>query len=102
MPTPAAFQGKVYLVGDEGLITCLDPASGKTLWSDAFPKHRARFYASPLIAGGKLYAPREDGVIFFKLLAANPMGEPIITSPVPASNRLLIRGTQNLFCIVAE
>ncbi|MCH7729389.1 MAG: PQQ-binding-like beta-propeller repeat protein [Planctomycetes bacterium] len=109
VPTPVAYEGKVYVVGDKGRITCLDPATGKTIWTDAFPKHRAKFYGSPLIAGGKLYAPREDGVVFvaeikdgFKLLAENPMGEPIIASPVPISNRLLIRGTQNLFCISDE
>ena len=109
VPTPVAFDGKVYVVGDQGRITCLDRASGKTLWTDRFPKNRAKFYGSPLIAGKKLYAPREDGVVFvadisngFKLLAENPMGESIIASPVPASNRLFIRGTQNLFCIADE
>jgi hypothetical protein len=62
-----------------------------------------------LIAGGKIYAPREDGVVFvadvkdgFKLLAENDMGEPVIASPVPSSNRLLIRGIRNLFCITNE
>ena len=109
VPTPVAYQGKIYLVGDKGRIDCLDPVTGKTLWTDAFPKHRARFYGSPLIAGGKLYAPREDGVVFvadvkdgFKLLAENAMDEPVIASPVPTSNRLLIRGIRNLFCISAE
>lgn len=109
VPTPVAYQGKVYVVGDKGRIDCLDPATGKTLWTDAFPKHRAKFYGSPLIAGGRLYAPREDGVVFvaevkdgFKLLAENQMGEPVIASPVPVSNRLLIRGTRNLFCISNE
>jgi outer membrane protein assembly factor BamB len=109
VPTPVAYQGKVYIVGDKGRIDCLDPLTGKTLWTGAFPKHRAKFYASPLIAGGKLYAPREDGVVFvaqvnggFKLLAANPMGESVIASPVPTSNRLLIRGIRNLFCISNE
>ena len=109
VPTPVVYQGKVYVVGDKGRVNCLDPATGKTLWTGAFPKHRAKFYASPLIAGGKIYVPREDGVVFvaevkdgFKLLAENQMGESIIASPVPASNRLLIRGTRNLFCISDE
>ena len=109
VPTPVAYGGKVYVVGDKGRISCLDPATGKTLWTDSFPKHRANFYGSPLIAGGRLYAPREDGVVFvaeleggFKLIAENEMGEPVIASPVPASNRLLIRGTETLFCVGDE
>ncbi len=109
VPTPAAHDGKVYLVGDKGRVTCLDPATGKSIWSDSFPKHRKKFYASPLIADGKLYAPREDGVVFvasikdrFQLLAENDMEEPVIASPIPSGRHLLIRGTQTLFCLGTE
>lgn len=109
VPTPAAYQGKVYVVGDKGTVSCIDPATGQTVWADAFPKHRSNFYGSPLVAGGKLYAVREDGMVFvadithgFKLLAENEMGEPVIASPVAVGNRLLIRGTESLFCITAE
>ena len=107
--TPAAYKGRVYLVRDRGEVACLDPATGQTVWSNAFPKASANFYSSPLIAGGKLYAAREDGVVFvarvedkFELLAENKMGERVIASPVPASDRLLIRGEQHLFCIAAD
>ncbi len=106
VPTPAFYKGKVYVLGDKGDVHCLDPATGKTVWSHAFPKHRAKFYSSPLIAGGRLYAPREDGVVFvadvengFRLLAENSMGESIIASPVACSNRLLFRGIHHLFCV---
>lgn len=109
VPTPVAYKGKVYVLGDKGNLHCLDPATGKTVWSDAFPKHRAKFYSSPLIVGGRLYAPREDGVVLvadvnsgFKLLAENPMEEPVIASPVSTSDRLLLRGIHHLFCIAEK
>jgi len=35
----------------------------------------------------------------FELLGENPMGERVIASPVPASNRLFIRGDKHLFCV---
>ncbi len=109
VPTPAAFQGRIYLVRDRGEVECIEPATGKTVWSDAFPKSRANFYSSPLIAGGTLYAPREDGVVFvasvagdeFKLLAEHDMKESVIGSPVPLENRILIRGEKHLFCFGA-
>ena len=70
------------------------------------PKNRNKYYASPVIADGKLYAPREDGVVFvaditgkFQLIAENDMGERVIASPVPIDNKLLIRGERHLFCI---
>ena len=109
VPTPAAHKGLVYLVRDRGEVDCIDPVTGRTKWSDAFPKSSANFYASPVIADGKLYAPREDGVVFvasvdgkFTLLAENQMGEKVVASPVPVASRLLIRGEQNLFCVSAQ
>ena len=110
VPTPVAYQGRVILVGDKGEVTSIDPATGKTIWTGAFPKNRANYYASPLVAGGKLFAPREDGTVFvasvaddkFELLAENNMAESVIGSPVPLSNRILLRGETHLFCVAKE
>lgn len=110
VPSPVVYQGRVILVRDRGETACIDPATGKTVWEGAFPKHRSNFYASPLVAGDKLYAPREDGAVFvarvagdkFELLAENEMGESVIGSPVPAAGRLLLRGETHLFCIAGE
>jgi outer membrane protein assembly factor BamB len=107
VPSPVAYRGKVYIVGDKGRVECIDPETGESIWSERLPKNRASFYASPLIAGDKLYAPREDGVVFvasiaggrFRLLAENDMDESIIGSPVPMANRLFLRGIETLFCV---
>lgn len=110
VPTPVAYQGRIILVRDRGEVACIDPTNGKTIWEGAFPKHRTNYYASPLIAGDKLYAPREDGTVFvakvsgdkFELLSENNMEESVIGSPVPAANRILIRGETHLFCVAAK
>jgi outer membrane protein assembly factor BamB len=109
VPTPAECQGRVYLLRDRGEIECLDPATGKTIWHEAFPKASSSYYASPLVADGKLYAAREDGTVFvakveggFELLAENRMGERVLASPVPMPNRILIRGEHHLFCVGSD
>ncbi|MDB5391576.1 MAG: outer rane biosis protein BamB [Planctomycetaceae bacterium] len=110
VPTPVVYKGRVILVRDRGEVASIDPATGKTIWEAAFPKNRSNYYASPLIAADKLYAPREDGTVFvasiandkFELLSENNMGESVIGSPVPASNCILIRGEKHLFCVAAE
>jgi outer membrane protein assembly factor BamB len=110
VPTPAVYKGRVILLRDRGEVVCLDPATGQTAWQGAFPRAKSNFYASPLIAGDRLYAPREDGMVFvanieggkLDVLAENEMGESIIGSPVPVGNKLLIRGTKNLFCVAGE
>lgn len=106
VPSPTAFEGKVYLVRDKGEVECIEPATGRTLWAARFPKHRAKYYSSPSIADGKIYAAREDGVVFvgsisgkFEVLSENDMGERIIAAPVPVNNRLLLRGEKHLFCL---
>lgn len=107
VPTPAVHAGRVVLVRDRGETAALDPATGRTVWEGAFPKHRTNYYASPLVAGDLLYAPREDGTVFvariagdkFEVLAENDMGESVISSPVPVGNGLLLRGEQHLFCV---
>ena len=104
VPSPVAYKGKVYLVRDRGEVECIEPKTGATVWSDALPKSSASYYASPTIAGGNLYAPREDGVVFvarieggFGVLSTNAMGEQLIASPVPVDGRLLLRGEKTLF-----
>jgi outer membrane protein assembly factor BamB len=106
VPTPVEYQGRLYLLRDRGEVECLNPGTGETIWRDALPKSSRLFYASPTIAAGKLYAAREDGVVFvariegkFELLSENTMDERVIASPVPAFNHLLIRGEQHLFCV---
>ncbi len=105
----AASAGRVYLLRHRGEVVCLDPVTGKTFWTADLPRAAAPFYASPVIANGVLYAAREDGVVFtarvgkqFELISENPMGERLIATPVPAANRLFLRGDNHLFCITTR
>jgi outer membrane protein assembly factor BamB len=107
--SPVEYQGRVYLLRHRGGVVCLDPATGKSYWEAAFPRGTATYYSSPLIINGVMYAAREDGVVFaarvgekFELLGENPMGERIVASPVPAGDRLILRGDKHLFCIAAK
>ena len=104
--SPVAYEGRIYLLRHRGEVACLNAADGATLWSEALPKDKSSYFASPVIAHGILYAAREDGVVFavrvgekFELLGENPMGERIVASPVPVAGRLLLRGDQHLFCV---
>ena len=106
--TPVAYNGKVYLLRHRGGVVCLDPATGKTIWEDAFPRASSSYYSSPLILNGVLYVAREDGVVFtariddkFELLGENPMADRMIASPVPVENGLLLRGEKNLYYIAS-
>jgi outer membrane protein assembly factor BamB len=98
VPTPAVWQERVYLVRDKGEVECLNPRDGKSVWREKFPKHRSKYYTSPLIAGGLLYAAREDGAAFvvevrdgkYKLLHESDLKESVIGSVVPLADRVLL------------
>jgi outer membrane protein assembly factor BamB len=107
VPTPAAADGRVYVLNDRGTLSCLEIASGRELWSGQPEKHRSGFSSSPILADGKIYITREDGKTFvlaqgdeFKVLAANELdGTQTVATPTFVDGRILIRTDTHLFCI---
>jgi len=111
VPTPLIDSQRVYLLGDKGVVTCLDLQTGKQFWaSEKLGKRRAKFYASPILAGDLLYCASDDGVICvsrisnkgLQQLAMNDMGESVIATPIPIRNGLLVRSIDHLFWIQSQ
>ncbi|TWU56799.1 outer membrane biogenesis protein BamB [Rubripirellula tenax] len=118
VPTPAALNGRVYLVGDgktsRGKVWCLDVNSGATLWSLDLPKSRISYSSSPLIAGDHLYITGEDATTHVvgplgsespKVVATNPLSddEPFtVASPVPDGDAMMIRSKSNVYRITGK
>ncbi|MGB6223091.1 PQQ-binding-like beta-propeller repeat protein [Haloferula sp.] len=108
--TPIADDGKFYVLTDSGpkrgTVTCIEAESGKVLWTDRLPKGAQTYYASPLLAGGLMIFPREDGITFtakagkngLEDVTKNELGEGVIASPVVVDGKLLLRGDRSLFC----
>jgi outer membrane protein assembly factor BamB len=108
VPTPAAYQDRVYVLSDRGQLDCLDPRTGQTLWSGTLPRTNSNFYTSPLIANGLLYAAREDGATYvvriekgFEPLGETKFDDRVIASFVAAGDRLFIRGASHLYCMAS-
>jgi len=105
VPTPVGYKGRVYVLSDRGQLDCVEPVTGKSVWTETLPRSSSNFYASPVIAGGVMYAPREDGTVFvlqiedgFKVLAERKFEDRVIASVVPAKERVLVRGEAFLYC----
>lgn len=107
VPTPAAADGKVYVLNDRGTLTCLEIVTGKEIWSGQPEKNRSNFSSCPILADGKIYLTREDGKTFvlaqgseFKVLAANELdGTQTVATPVLVDGKILIRTDTHLYCI---
>lgn len=118
VPTPAAVDGKVYVVGDgsqsKGMIRCLDAQTGDPVWSVNLEKSRLGYSSSPLVAGDHLYVTREDGTTFVigplsadqpEVVSKNEIGdtEPFtVASLVPVDGDLLLRSRNHLYRIAGE
>lgn len=105
VPTPLIHDDLLILLTDKGKVAGLNKMTGEQLWEFSLPRARAKYYASPILAGDLLYCAREDGAVMVvrlqadgpELLAENSLGEGILATPILLRDRLLIRGTRHLF-----
>jgi outer membrane protein assembly factor BamB len=103
--TPLYHAGRVYGLTGTG-VTCLDAMTGELAWQQ---RVRGPFWASPVIADGKLYVVNEAGsttVIGLgeqpQVLAVNPLEETILATPAIAGGALYLRSDQHVYCIGAR
>lgn len=107
MPTPLIHDQRLYVLANNGVLTCHDLATGKVQFRQRVSDGSSNAYtASPIIANGHLYCVSEDGrttVVAMDakgtIVARNALGESVLASPAIARGRLLIRGEKHLFAI---
>jgi outer membrane protein assembly factor BamB len=108
VPTPAAVNGKFYVCRDKAAqVVCRNVATGEVEWQQQLPKNRNAFSSSPVLAGGRIYCTREDGVTFVldaatgKIESENPLAEEEFTvaTPVAVDGQILLRTFKRLYCI---
>ena len=109
MPTPIAYQGRLYALHDAGILDAYDVETGAESYRRRIPHAGFGFSASPVAADGRIYLSGEDGVIFtvragprFELVAANDMGEPLMATPALAGGVLYVRGARHLFAVAGD
>jgi len=96
----------VYLVSDNGIVTCLDPKTGAVKYEGGRVPVPARFMGSPVAFGGFVALTSQDGDTFMlkagpqhEVVRTNAVGEPVMSSPAIANGRIYIRGQKHLFAI---
>ena len=107
VPSPALHDGTLYfLKHSHGFLTAVDAASGKTRYGPVRLGAVRNVFASPVVAGGKLYIPGRDGATLvvktgaeFKALAVNELDDSFSASPAVAGDALFLRGDRSLYKI---
>jgi outer membrane protein assembly factor BamB len=103
VPSPLAYGGRVYMVKDGGVVSCLDAQSGRLLYRTRLGPKGA-YFASPVAGDGKVFAASHNGsiVVFaagetFQRLAVNELHEPIFATPAIADGQLYVRTESRLY-----
>ena len=104
VPAPLVKGEHFYFINDLGIAGCYEAKTGNRVWFERLAT--GKFYASPVMIDGKIYAGSEKGDMYvfaaetsFKVLAQNPLGESIMATPAVANGALYIRTTGHLYCI---
>ena len=100
---PLLTGGRLYMVNEQGIASCLDADSGRTVWHERLG---GGFCASPVFAGGHLFFANLDGSTYvvepgstFKLSGINKLDDGCMASPAIAGDSLLLRTKTHLYCI---
>jgi outer membrane protein assembly factor BamB len=102
--SPLFYKGVLYLVKDGGIVTVLDAKTGDILKQTRLQRALDKFFASPVVADGKIYLTTESGKIAvvsaapeLDLLAVNDLGEECYATPAIANSGLYIRTREALY-----
>ena len=108
VPSAVADGKYLYWVTDTGVASCVEAATGKTVWSERL--FNGSVSASPVLAGGTVLAIAEDGKAatfratpegFEKLSEAKLPGT-VIATPAVANGRLYVRAGGTLLAFQSK
>jgi outer membrane protein assembly factor BamB len=100
-PSPLLINGLLYLLSNDGIVTCLDGNSGEEYWSERIG---GNYMASPIYADGRIYCAgtRSKTTVLregkqFEKLAVNELDEGMLASPVVAGSAIYLRTKTHLY-----
>ena len=119
MTAPVLIDGVLYWVSDDGIAFAALPGVGDALWAERLPGLTGAggrgkpFYASPVVAGGKIYAMSRANGLFvlepnrtgLKVLAQNRIASDqtqFNATPAISGGKLFFRSQSHLYCVAGE
>lgn len=105
IPAPLVYQGVFYMVKDGGIITSLDPATGRPLKEGRSREALGEYYASPVAADNKVFLASVEGKVTvlkaagqWEVLGVNDIGEEIHATPALSGGRIYVRTRSAVYC----
>ena len=101
--SPVLVEGRVYMVSNDGIATCIDFKNGKEIWKERIGGLHS---SSVLFASGRIHFFDEDGLATIiqpgdtlEILARNKLDDGFMASPAVADGALFLRTTTHLYRI---
>ena len=102
-PSPLLVDDLLYMVADNGILTCLEAATGQEVWKQRLGGDYA---ASLLYADGRIYCFSQAGLATVlkagqktEVLARNRLADGFMASPAVSGNALFLRTRTHLYRI---
>jgi len=109
IPAPLLYKDVFYMVRDGGIVTSLNPATGKLLKEGRTRDALGEYYASPIAADNKVFLASTEGKITvlkaaaeWQVLAVNDMGDEVHATPALSDGRIYVRTRGSLYCFGAS
>ena len=103
VPTPLVKDDRLFLWGDDGVVSCLAVEDGRVLWRD---RAGGSFFGSPVCVGDRLYCVSRDGEVVvlaaadrFEVLGRVPLGEACSSTPAVADGTMYVRTVSHLLSV---
>lgn len=108
VPSPLYYQGRVYLVKNGGIVSCLDANTGALIYRRRLGAV-GNYFGSPIAGDEKIYAVADTGVVTcflagdeFKVLSRNELGEQLIATPAISNGKIFVRSAKHLWSFGSE
>jgi len=103
VPTPVANGGLLFLFGDQGVVQCLDAATGSEHWKE---RVGGNYFGSPVRVDDRLYCISREGELVvlaaadkYELLARINLEEPSSSTPAVANGVMYLRTLSHVMAI---
>jgi outer membrane protein assembly factor BamB len=104
VPSPLSYNNLVFLVKNGGLVSALDPKTGKSLKYDRVPG-RGSYYSSPVGGDGKVFLVSQEGELTvisaeadWQVLHSVDLKEAVFATPAIIQGRIYLRTAGHLYC----
>jgi len=101
--SPILVDGLIYTAAEESFITCVEAATGQTVWTE---RVGGKYAASPVYADGRIYFFDQSGTTTvikpgraLEVLATNPLSGSFMASPAVSGKAFYLRTRTHLYRI---